>query len=524
MAGSHRAFHRAFHSAFRSAVHRAGTTGLSVLLATLLLPAAANAQFEGPALDSAPWVFDTFEQDDLQVSLLARGMDHPFGLVFIPGTLDATNPLGDMLITERTGKVRLYRNGALLDVAVADLADVFPVQQLFDIELHPQFADNGLVYFTFIKQLPHPDGSDKLWASTVLARGRWNGNSLEALEELFVAEAWSDNICGASSRLHFLADTTLLMGVSHRCDLEGPQRLDTHIGKILRLNDDGTVPRDNPFVATEGALPEIYTWGNRSVMDFFTHPVTGDVWEIENGAQGGDEANILRPGANYGWPSATFGRDYDGKRFGPAPWMEGVTLPEIFWVPSVTVAGMAFYTGDKLPNWKGNLFVTGMIMGRVPGTGSLQRVVFNAKGEEIRRETLLAELRQRIRYVVQGPDALLYLLTDHSDGALLRLAPLSLGLDAAAVAAGPTDARPELLTFEGEDCAACHRSETRLVGPSWLEIAQRYDTTDENLNLLGERIRAGSVGTWGESPMLPHPDLSVAEARAMAARVLALDE
>lgn len=493
--------------------------------AALAVAALGQAQVEGPALGAGPWQYDTFEQEGLQVSVLARGLDHPFGLVFIPGTQGADNPLGDVLINERTGKVRLYRNGQLQAAAVADLAAVFPLQQLFDIELHPDFADNGLVYFTWIKQLPHPDGSDKLWATTSLARGRWNGTTLEGLEEIFEGVAWSDNICGASSRLHFLADHTLLFGLSHRCDLEGPQRLDTHIGKILRLNDDGSVPQDNPFVAREGALPEVYTWGNRSVMDFFTHPVTGAIWAAENGAQGGDEINILKPGANYGWPIATFGRDYDGKRFGPRSYVEGTELPELYWVPSITVASLAFYSGEKFPAWKENLFVTGMIMGRIPSTGSLQRVVFNEEGE-IRREALLTDLRQRFRYVVQGPDDLLYLLTDHSDGALLRLAPASLGLgpDTMPLGSSSAPAAPELLTFDGQDCGACHRSEVNLVGPSWLAIAQRYDTTDANLDLLGERIRLGSYGTWGETPMSPHPDLSVEAARDMVMRILALDE
>lgn len=497
---------------FMQGFARGAVTGLC-LAAAALVQAQPSAS---PSLGSGPWVFNTYEQQNMQVSVLARGLEHPFGLVFIPGTASEGNPLGDVLINERSGKVRLYRNGALLDAAVVDLSSVFPLQQLFDIELHPAFADNGLVYFTWIKQLPHPDGSDKLWASTALARGHWNGNSLEELEEVFVADAWSDNICGASSRLHFLADQTLLLGVSHRCDLDGPQQLGTHIGKVLRIDDEGAAPPDNPYFAREGALPEIFTWGNRSVMDFATHPLTGEVWELENGAQGGDEINILRPGANYGWPLATFGRDYDATHFGPRPWVDGTELPELFWVPSITVAGMEFYTGDAFPNWKNNLFVTGMVTGRIPSTGSLQRVVFNELGE-IRREALLTELKQRIRYVVQGPDELLYLLTDHSDGTFLRLAPLEPG-------AARNDGAAELLSFEGEDCQACHRTEMRLVGPSWLEIARRYDSSDANLALLAGRILAGSVGVWGESPMSPHPQVGEAEARDMVSRILALDE
>ena len=212
------------------------------------------------------------------------------------------------------------------------------------------------------------------------------------------------------------------MGVSHRCDEQAPQRLDSHIGKILRLKDDGSAAADNPFIAVEGALPEIFNWGIRSSMDFVTHPETGAIWELQNGPQGGDEVNILQPGANYGWPAATFGRDYDGTRFSPTPWIEETELPVVFWVPSITVAGLTFYTGDKFPQWKGNLFVTSMIQGRIPGTGHLERVVFNEEGE-VRREQLLNELHQRIRYVVQGPDGFLYLLSDEDDGKVLRVRP-----------------------------------------------------------------------------------------------------
>ncbi|HWK53561.1 MAG TPA: PQQ-dependent sugar dehydrogenase, partial [Hyphomicrobiales bacterium] len=389
----------------------------------LLLAGAAQAQQEGPPLGPGPWIFDTYEQPYVRVSVVADGLDHPFGLEFIPGTITAANPLGDILISERTGKVRLYRNGQLQAEAVADLKDHFSLEQLFDIELHPDFARNGLVYFTYIETAPRPDGSQGYWANTALARGHWDGQRLDNLETVFEAQAWSGNFGGASSRLHFLADGTLLFGVSHRLDEEAPQRLDSHIGKILRLNDDGSVPADNPYIGVEGALPEIYSWGIRSVMDFATHPQTGAIWELENGPQGGDEVNILQPGANYGWPIATYGRDYDGTYFNPLPWVEGTERPVVAWLPSITVAGMNFYTGTRFPKWQGNLFVTSMIKGRVPGTGHLERVVFNENGE-VQREEMLNGLRQRIRYVVQGPDELLYLLTDHSQGALLRVEPL----------------------------------------------------------------------------------------------------
>lgn len=499
------------------------------LPALLVVSTAVQAQFEGPALGPGPWFLETFEQDYVKVSLLARGMDHPFGFAFLPGTTSAEHPTGDMLISERTGKIKLFHNGQLSPEIVADLVEPFALEQLFDIKLHPEFADNGFVYFTYIKKGPNPDGSDKYWVTTGLGRGRFDGTHLVDLRDVYVADqAWSANIGGASSRLHFLADGTLLFGVSHRVDTDAPQKLDTHIGKILRLNDDGTTPSDNPYVGVEGALPEIYNWGIRSVMDFANHPVTGEVWEVENGPQGGDEVNILKKGANYGWPIATFGRDYDGDRFSPQPWVEGTELPEVFWVPSITVASLEFYTGDKFPMWKNNLFVTSMIRGRIPGTGHLERVVFNEQGE-IRRESLLTELGQRMRYVKQGPDQLLYILTDHTDGALLRVEPAteqefiaSAGDAAITAMANLPDPLNATELFATQDCRACHRTSVNLVGPAYAAIAARYEATPANIDLLVSKVLQGGEGVWGDTPMTAHPALDPAMARQLVEQILAL--
>jgi cytochrome c551/c552 len=318
--------------------------------------------------------------------------------------------------------------------------------------------------------------------------------------------------------------------VSHRIDEEAPQKLDNHIGKILRLKDDGTAPADNPYFAVEGALPEIFTWGNRSVMDFTTHPVTGAVWEIENGPQGGDEVNILKPASNFGWPIATYGRDYDGTRFSPQPWVEGTDLPELFWVPSITVAGLTFYSGDKFPKWKNNLFVTSMIVGRIPGTGHIVRVVFNEYGE-VRREELLKNLKQRFRYIQQGPDQLLYALTDHSDGVLMRIEPATAAEFEAATAAGPGNAVTQAVEqgglndtelFTNQDCRACHRMQDALVGPAYNAIATRYALTDANVELLVGKIIEGGEGVWGETPMTPHAALARATAEQMVRAILGL--
>jgi glucose/arabinose dehydrogenase len=196
-------------------------------------------------------------------------------------------------------------------------------------------------------------------------------------------------------------------------------------GKVLRLKDDGGVPGDNPFVGKAGYRPEIYTLGHRSSLGLAVHPGTGEMWLNENGPNGGDEINVLKPGLNYGWPIVSYGRTYTG------PWQNdraghaGFEPPIVYWMPSIAVSGMAFYTGDRFPKWKGDVFVGSLRTGEIPGTGHLERILFNEKMEELRRETLLVELRQRIRDVRQGPDGLLYVVTDQAEGAVLRIEPAS---------------------------------------------------------------------------------------------------
>jgi glucose/arabinose dehydrogenase len=194
-------------------------------------------------------------------------------------------------------------------------------------------------------------------------------------------------------------------------------------GKVLRLRDDGSVPPDNPFAGRSGYRPEIYTLGHRNTLALIVHPVSGALWNHENGPAGGDEINVILPGRNYGWPLLSFGREYTGARISEHPTREGFEAPLVVWLPQIASAGMAVYTGDRFPAWKGSVFVGSLMAGRIQGTGHLQRIVFNEKTEEIRRESMLNELRQRIREVRQGPDGLLYLLTDEDDGALLRIEP-----------------------------------------------------------------------------------------------------
>jgi glucose/arabinose dehydrogenase len=386
---------------------------LCASLVTLSLLAQAPAGGGATKLGAGPWTYSTSERNTkVKLSIVVRELNHPWSLAWLPN--------GDMLVTERPGRLRLVHNGALQAEPVADLSKL-NVDVLFDMALHPKFAENQWVYLTYMKKGSAPKGQ-RYWATTAVARGKWDGGKVANVADVFVADAWSDQQGSDGSRIVFGKDGMMYVASSHRRDTQAPQSDNSHVGKILRLNDDGSVPKDNPFVGQAGKKPEIFTMGHRTVLGMTLHPVTGEVWETENGPQGGDEVNILRAGKNYGWPVVTYGRDYDGKKVSPQPWRADLETPELFWVPSITASGIQFLTSDKIPAWKNNLFVGSMTMGRIGGTGHVQRIKFNENGEQ-GRELLFQDLHQRFRDVRQGPDGLLYFLTDENDGAILKVEP-----------------------------------------------------------------------------------------------------
>ena len=357
-------------------------------------------------LPDKPVVYDTAEGQRIRVVVVTRGLSHPWSLAFLPD--------GNMLVTQRTGQLRLIRNGVLDPQPIAGVPAVRSqgLSGLMDVALHPQFAQNRLVYLTYTKPL---QGTQNTLA---LARGRLDGQTLTDVRDVFVASAGT----GGASRIAFARDGTIFMTTGGGGD-KGAQDPNSHAGKVLRLRDDGSAPTDNPFVGRAGYKPEIYSLGHRNSIGLAIHPGTGEPWQNENGPNGGDELNIIKPGRNYGWPIVSYGRTYPGPRQSEVPWQEGFEQPAVFWVPSIAISGLAFYTGDRLPKWKGDVFVGGLRTGEIPGTGHLERILFNEKMEELRRESLLVDLRQRIRDVRQGPDQLLYLLTDADDGAVLRIEP-----------------------------------------------------------------------------------------------------
>jgi glucose/arabinose dehydrogenase len=323
-----------------------------------------------------------------------------------------------MLVTERSGQIRVIRDGVLDPQPLAGVPKVHAVRLsgLMDIALHPDFARNQIVYLTYTKNLkPEP-----LEVATTLARGRLVGNALVDMKDILTADTWPGN-GGSASRITFGRDGMLYMstGASNGDFAQDPSSLR---GKILRLQDDGKPAPGNPFAARTGHAPEVYSMGHRNSLGLAFNPITGALWNSEMGPNGGDEVNIIQPGKNYGWPNISYGRTYEGPPVSPVPWKEGVELPWAFWVPGISPSGLSFYTGDRyFPSWKNSVFIGAMRVGQVEGTGHLVRIQFDENGNERRRELMLTSLAQRIRDIRQGPDGFLYLLTEEDSAAVLRL-------------------------------------------------------------------------------------------------------
>jgi glucose/arabinose dehydrogenase len=334
---------------------------------------------------------------------IAKGLAHPWGMAFLPD--------GRMLVTERPGRLRIVTKDGDISKPVSGLPKIAAVGQggMLDVVLHPDFRTNKLIYFSFAE--PGVGGQ-----GTAAARGRLEGNALKDVEVIFRQKPKLSGGRHFGSRLVFAPDGTLYISMGDRGRMQRAQNRRNHQGTIVRVNDDGSIPNDNPFVNTADALPEIFTWGNRNVQGMALNPRTGVVWAQEHGPQGGDEVNILKSGANYGWPVITFGIDYDGTSISKLTHKDGMEQPVLHWTPSIAPSGMAFYDGDKFPKWKGDIFV-GALKDR-----HLRRV--DLDGDKVMgQELLLSELNARIRDVRSGPDGFLWVLTDAPDGELIRIEP-----------------------------------------------------------------------------------------------------
>ncbi len=378
----------------------------AVVVPMVMLAGRANAQASGQVYKSSA--------HDYRVVKVADGFVNPWAIAFLPN--------GDMLVTERPGRLRIVRGGKLLPTPVAGVPAVVAAGQggLLDIELHPQFATNRLVYLTYSKQMP--GGS-----TTALHLAKFENDALVGGKDIFVAET-KGRPGHFGSRVTFDKNGHLFMSIGERqAPPEGDltkhpaQDLSNHHGKIVRLNLDGSVPADNPFAKQAGAKPEIWSYGHRNPQGLLVHPVTGDLWEIEHGPQGGDELNLIEPGKNYGWPVVGFGVNYGpGKAIHASTMAPGMENAKHVWVPSIATSGLLVYTGTKFPDWKGSVFVGGLAGMRVA------RLTLDGQKAEL-ADNLVKGLG-RIRDVRQGPDGFIYLAVDDQQSKptpVVRLEPVA---------------------------------------------------------------------------------------------------
>jgi glucose/arabinose dehydrogenase len=386
---------------------RMATRGVTVLawLTMVLLITECHAQASpaqsGPAQRS-PQPKPT--HGVVTVETIASGLEHPWALAFLPD--------GRILVTERAGRLRMVAPSG----RVSEPLDGVPKVQvggqggLLDVAIDPKFTENRLVYLSYAE--PGEGG-----ASTAVARGRLGEAGLENVQVIYRQVPKVEGNGHFGSRLVFADDGTLFVTQGDRQGYrEQAQDLDSGLGKLVRIHPDGSIPADNPFRGTSGARPEIYSYGHRSVQAAALHPETGRLWTVEHGARGGDELNHPEAGKNYGWPVITYGRDYSGARIGEGTAKEGMEQPVYYWDPVIAPSGAVWYTGDRYPGWKGSLFIGSM------QPGALVRLTVE-NGRVTKEERHLAELGDRIRDVQQGPDGLLYVVTDEADGRLLRVVP-----------------------------------------------------------------------------------------------------
>ena len=346
------------------------------------------------------------EKHAFRVVTLVRGLQHPWSIAFLPD--------GRMLVTERAGRLRIVGRDFKIDPQpVEGLPAVTAAGQggLLDVALHPQYAQNGWIYWSYNAEGPGGWG-------TALARGKLSGSRMTDVQVLFSMEPKTRAVHHFGGRIVFDRKGYVYLTLGDRGDMPRAQRMDDHAGSVIRLHDDGRVPADNPFVGRAGAKPEKYTLGNRNMQGAALHPQTGELWTHEHGPQGGDEVNVMRAGRNYGWPVITYGANYvTGTRIGEGTVKAGMEQPLHYWVPSIAPSGMAFYAGDAFPGWRGNLLVGALRDEMV--------VRLELDGEKVvREERLIKGVIGRIRDVRVGPDGLVYLLTDERDGVIARLEPV----------------------------------------------------------------------------------------------------
>jgi glucose/arabinose dehydrogenase len=378
-------------------------TRIKLLVIVALAAVFAALLFTGPR---AEHVIDT-QVGHIQVQTVAGGLEHPWGLAFLPD--------GHMLVTERPGRLRIVSKEGRLSEPLAGIPRVLAEGQggLLDVALDPSFVSNRLIYLSYAE--PGEGG-----ASTAVARAQLGDGALRDIQVIFRQQPKVSGPNHFGSRLVFSPDGKLFVTLGERFKFEPAQDLSSHLGKIVRINPDGSVPRDNPFVGRAGVKPEIWSYGHRNIQGAAIHPGSGALWVNEFGARGGDELNIPEPGRNYGWPLVSWGRHYFGKDIPDPPTRPDLAQSIYHWTPVISPSGMTFYTGEVFPAWRGNLLIGGL------SSQALVRLVLD--GQRVTGEERIP-MGARIRDVSQGPDGAVYLLTDQSNGEILRLTPAGTGRD-----------------------------------------------------------------------------------------------
>jgi glucose/arabinose dehydrogenase len=369
--------------------------------APLVTQCQAQAPQSGPAQRSPT---PKSLEGKIGVEPVAKGLEHPWALAFLPD--------GRILVTERPGRLRIVEKDGRLSQPLAGVPQVHARGQggLLDVAIDPKFEENRLVYLSYSE--PGEGG-----AGTAVARGRLGQDRLEAVRVIYRQQPKVEGDGHFGSRMVFARDGKLFITQGDRqAYREQAQNLSSGLGKLVRINPEGSIPDDNPFVGKSGARPEIYSYGHRSMQAAALHPETGQLWTVEHGARGGDELNHPEAGKNYGWPVITYGRDYSGASIGEGTAKEGMEQPVYYWDPVIAPSGAVWYTGDRYPGWKGSLLVGSL------QPGALVRLTLDG-GRVTSEERYLGELGARIRDVQQGPDGFLYLVTDEGDGRVLRVVP-----------------------------------------------------------------------------------------------------
>ena len=388
--------------------------GTGILLALVSCSGNDSTYANTDSTSSSPVVSDNniTVANNFRTTTVLQGLERPWGMAWLPD--------GSMLITERPGRLRIVRDGELDPEPVSGVPEVFAVNHggLLDVSLHPNFAENRLVYFTY------SDGTNQA-NQTKVARATFDGTSLQNWEDIFEVNPTKPQGQHFGSRIVWLPDNTMLVGLGDGGNppirLNGDlirkqaQNLSSHLGSVVRLNDDGSIPQDNPFVNDADADPAIWSYGHRNIQGMTIDPVANRVWATEHGSRGGDEVNIIEAAQNYGWPEVSYSDEYTGGKVAEVSSRPDVLEPELIWTPSIAPSGLAFYSSDRFSQWQGDLFAGGLV------SRDVRRIDLDESGNILGEESI--SIGQRVRDVRLGPDGILYVLTDEQNGHLISIEP-----------------------------------------------------------------------------------------------------